>query len=63
MDRGIYGPYADKLDAVLDIVIGAVKACGDSAAGPHGERRYEHIEGRVKTGESMRLKLGRRRTP
>ena len=60
MDHGIYGPYADKLKDVLDIVIGAVKSCGDSAAGPHGERPYEHIEGRVKTEESMRGKLERR---
>ena len=60
MDRGIYGPYADKLRDVLDIVIGAVKDCGDSAAGPTGEKPYEHIEGRVKTEESMRGKLERR---
>ncbi len=61
MNNTIYGPYAEKMQEVLDIVSAAVKACGDeAAAGNRGERPYEHFEGRIKTEESMRGKLERR---
>ncbi len=58
---GIYGPYGERLKDVMDIVGIALKACGDEAAAERGgERPYEHVEGRVKTPESMCAKLERK---
>ena len=59
----IYGKYADYLSQILDSVLQQIQGIGQEYSAEHGQKLYEHLEGRVKGEESMTQKCERKGLP
>ena len=60
MVESIYGEYKEKLQLILDNIVGRLSENNDEQYNKTGDKLYEHLIARVKSDESMREKCERR---